>query len=110
MLADHDAIREIFGTNMTAQSLGLCDRTILVERYTNPKNKLNEMIRRINANRPRRRQQIDLNTRYEPLARLINLNILSNVPSYRQFVDDFTQTLRKLHFIPPEPITERWNY
>ena len=100
MLADHNALREAIGTNMSAQTLGLPARPALVERDANPKHTLNEVVRKANAGRSRRHQKIDINAFHERLARDIDLNILDLVTSYREFKRDLANTLAKLHFIP----------
>jgi hypothetical protein len=100
MLVDVDALCGVLGTNLSPQMLELPSRAALVESVTDPKNTLNEVMRKVNAGRSQRRQHISLNTRYELLARRIDLNRLIHVPSYKSFVDDLTSTLAELHFIP----------
>jgi hypothetical protein len=101
MLADGNALRNVLGTNLDHQMLDLPRRAALVETIADPKYRLNDIIRKINAVAgSRRRQPINLNAKLEPLARQIDLNKLFEVPSYRTFVNDLAQTLEHLHFIP----------
>jgi hypothetical protein len=101
MLADSNALKNVLGTNLDQQTLGLPRRAALVETIADPKYRLNEIIRKINAAAgSRRRQPINLNAKLEPLARQVDLNRLFEVPSYRAFVNDLTKTLEQLHFIP----------
>ena len=100
MLADHTALREVIGTDLSPENLGLPSRPALVEFDANPKQTLNDVIQKALSNRPQRRRQIDFNTRQETLARKIDPNVLHSVPSYKEFSDNFKNTLEKLHFIP----------
>lgn len=62
-------------------------------------------MQRAHSEHSRRRHEMDLNRLYLPLGRRISLERLSYVPSYKQFVDDLTEALQALHFIPPLPRT-----
>ncbi len=104
ILADPDTLREVIGTDISSQNLGLPARAALVELDAHPKHTLSEVVRRANASRSRRRP-IDLSTRYERLAREIRLDRLSNVPSYKQFVKDLAKTLVQLQFIPSDTLS-----
>lgn len=106
MLADIGTLCEVVGTNINPRDVGLPGRAALVEQYANPKNVLNEFMRQVNNTRPHRRRQRDFTTRYDPLARQIDLDILATVPSFKMFVDSLAQTLAKLHFIPLESLPE----
>ena len=99
MLADCDVLRNVLGTNLSPQDLGLPARATLVEAITHPKEVLNEIVRKLNAVRSRRRPAINLNTKYEALARQIDLNKLLEVPAYKEFVNDLAKTLEELHFV-----------
>jgi hypothetical protein len=101
MLADVDALKNVLGTHLDSQALQLPSRAALVEKIADPKCTLNEIVRRINATvGSRRRKAINLNTKFEPLARQIDLNKLFEVPSYREFVNNLAKMLEDLHFIP----------
>lgn len=97
---------EVVGTSINPRDAGLPGRAALVEQYSNPKNILNEFMRQVNNTRPSRHRQIDFATRYDPLARQIDLDMLATVPSFKMFVDNLTKTLAKLHFIPLESLPE----
>jgi hypothetical protein len=99
MLADQSALRQVIGTDLSPQTLGLSSRPAEVERDANPKRTLNEVIQRAIATRPHRRRQLDFSTRQESLARTINLDTLHAVPSYREFIMNFKKTLARLNFI-----------
>ncbi|HEY1349857.1 MAG TPA: hypothetical protein VGF67_09555 [Ktedonobacteraceae bacterium] len=59
----------------------------------------NDIVRSVNANRSHRRRPVDLTTRFESLARQVDLFKLFEVPTYREFVRELAQTLEALHFI-----------
>jgi hypothetical protein len=101
MLSDIETLRNILGTNLTTQDLGLPSGAREVERPSNPKQLLSEVVRQIYADRPHRSSRKDgqLGRLYEPLARQIRLAKLEQVPSYQKFVEDLTTTLRTLRFI-----------
>lgn len=99
MLADHAALCEVIGANLTAEALGIPAHPHQVESDPDPKRTLNSVIQRALAQRPRRRRRIDPRSVYEPLARQINLARLSSVPAYARFMADLTQTLIALHLV-----------
>lgn len=99
MLADHSALRQVIGTDLSPKNLGLPSRPTEVERDANPKRTLDEVIQRAISTRPHRRRQLDFSTRQESLARTINLDTLHSVPSYRDFILKFRKTLSELNFI-----------
>lgn len=107
MLADHIALREVIGTDLSPQNLGLPSRPAEVERDANPKRTLNEVIQRVISNRPHRRRLLDFSTRQEYLARKINLDTLYLVPSYKDFFMNFKKTLAELNFISWKNSEER---
>ena len=99
LAADHDLLRREIGTSISAQNLGLVSKARQVESDPDPKRTLKELIRKANAERSRRRREVDLNALYAPLGRGISLERLGNVPSYEEFVKDFTRTLKILNLI-----------
>jgi hypothetical protein len=99
LAADHDLLREVIGTSIRAQDLGLVNRVRLVESDPDPKQTLKQIIHRAYTERSRRHREVDLSSLYAPLGRRISLDRLSNVPSYKRFVDDLTATLRTLNLI-----------
>jgi hypothetical protein len=99
LAADHDLLRREIGTSISAQNLGLVNRARQVESDPDPKQTLKEIIRKANAERSRRRREVDLMSLYAPLGRGINLERLGNGPSYKQFVKDLTETLKILNLV-----------
>jgi hypothetical protein len=100
LAAEHDLLREVIGTSLRPQELGLVNRARQVESDPNPKHTLRLIMQRAHSAHSRRHYIVNLDRLYLPLGRRISLDRLSNVPSYRQFVDDLTETLQFLHFIP----------
>src|SRR5713226_4980392 len=99
LAADHDLLREVIGTSLRAQELGLVNRARQVESDPNPKQTLKQIMQRAYTERSRRHREVDLSPLYAPLGRRISLDRLNDVPSYQQFVDDLTATLRTLNLI-----------
>jgi hypothetical protein len=98
MLADPEALRIVIGTRLEAADLGLPAHPHEVESDAHPKQTFQTALHRALADRPRRRQNIDISTVYEPLARQISLARLNLVPAYSQFVEELSHTLVALHF------------
>lgn len=99
MLADYHALCQVLGTNLDSQALGLPSKVSQVENIAKPKETISGMIRKINAGSSRRRRTVNLDTRYELLARQINLNMLLELSSYKQFVKALMEILEELHLI-----------
>lgn len=99
LLADNDALRQIIGTNMKAQELGLLQKARLIETDSNPKQTLKNIVQKAYANRSKRQQQVDLSIIYRSLGRSIRLEQLENLKAYNQFVHDLTATLKKITLI-----------
>ncbi len=97
MLADGQALQKVIGTDLDAESLGIPKQPQQVEAIIQPKQTLVQAIQNGFARRSRRSRQPNLGSLYEPLAQLINLDILQKVPAYQQFIDDLTTTLIALH-------------
>jgi len=100
MLADLETLGRILGAKLDPYMFNLSSGIAAIEALGDPKRKLNDIVRYVNANRSRRRQQIDLQDRLEPLARQVNLHKLFELSAYREFVGDLARTLEMLHFIP----------
>lgn len=99
MLADHEQLRIAIGTNMDSHTLGIPEKARMVEAIARPKQRLREVVQKAYANRPRRRRETDLAFLYQPLGELSNLDRLSELPAYRQFVAELTDAMEKLGFI-----------
>ena len=99
LAADHKLLQEVLMTDVKAQELGLVSKVKQVESEGKPKEMLDEIIKKARGNRSRRRYQVRREDLYEPLGRRIDLVRLNEVPSYKQFVDDFTVALKALKLI-----------
>lgn len=110
MIADPETLCKVIGTDIKPENSGLPRRSVLVEQDANPKDTLNQFVRRVNNTRPRSRRQIDITTRYELLARQISIDRLDNVPSFRQFVTDLVALLAKFQFVEDENIPIDWQW
>ncbi|MDQ2888033.1 MAG: DUF4276 family protein [Chloroflexota bacterium] len=99
LAADHEVLQNVLLTDIKAQELGLMSKVKLVESEPKPKEKLDQIIQKARGSRSRRRYQVRREDLYEPLGRRISLERLNEVPSYKQFVDDFTEALKALRLI-----------
>lgn len=81
MLADTDTLKNTMNTKLTNAQLGLHGNP---ENYTDPKQKLIEVIRIVNAEKDRY-LPIQIGELYDPLGNDVSLAILGNLASYQRF-------------------------
>lgn len=98
LLADPEALRQIIGTNMTAQELQIPGHAHQVESDPAPKQTLKNIVQHATAQRKRRRP-VRVSDIFAPLARTISLERLRGVPAYQQFVADMSAALVALRMI-----------
>jgi Domain of unknown function (DUF4276) len=99
MLADPEALCRVLGKKADARTLGIPLKAKLVEKELNPKTTLNHIIKRAYPNASTSQWRERKNDLYKGLGSQISLKRLSDVPSYQQFVENMTATLRMLNFI-----------
>jgi hypothetical protein len=99
LAAHHELLQDMLMTDMKPQELGLVSKVKQVESKVDPKKELDEIIKRARGSRSHRRYGVKREELYEPLGRRISLERLYGVPSYKQFVDDFTEALKALRLI-----------
>lgn len=99
MLADIDAFQQVVGTNLTSTDLKLPQYPQQVELIQAPKAILQQAVVLALARRAGRRL-IPLDTIYEPLARQISLERLSQIPAFAEFQQGIVDALQRLHLIP----------
>ena len=99
MLADFEALQKVLRTDLNARDLGLPEKAKQVEMVAKPKQVLEQAMLKAQTHRSRRHQQVDIGTLYEPIGEKISLERLSQVPSYKQFVADLTETLKLLDLL-----------
>lgn len=100
MLADYELLLEEIGTKLNAYDLDIPVKANQVEAISKPKLRLKKAIRTAYAGRSKRHREIDIDFLYQPIGERIKLERLMEVPSYVQFVEDLTDTLRTLNVIP----------
>lgn len=98
MLVDPEALCEVIGTHVNYQHLGLPVRARDVESLPYPKGTLNEVVRKATEGYTRRRP-VKIGSIQEPLARLIDLEKLCDVPSFSRFDEDLRKALHHLRYI-----------
>lgn len=100
MMADYELLLTEIGTNLRPIDLGIPEHASHIESIARPKLKLKAAIHMAYASRPKRRRESDIDFLYEPMGQFISIERLKQVPSYQQFVDDLTEVLIALKFIP----------
>jgi len=99
LAANYEVLQDVLMTDMKPQQLGLVSKVRQVEFEPKPKEKLDQIIEKARGVRSRRRYQVKREDLYEPPGRRISLERLYGVPSYKQFIDDFTEALKALKLI-----------
>lgn len=99
LAAEHEVLKKVLRTNLSAQELWLINKVSQVERDPNPKQTLRQLVQKASSERSGRHRSIDLNPIYTALGQQIGLGRLNNVPSYQEFVRDLKVVLRTLNFI-----------
>jgi len=100
ILADYEMLLNEVGTDLNAHDLGIPKTAKYVQKISKPKRKLEEAVQIAYANRSKRRREIDIRFLYQPMGEKINLKRLQQVPCYKKFVEDLTETLINLNLIP----------
>lgn len=101
VLADYSALKDVVDKSLPALAdLGLPPTPPQVETIAEPKQALDTIIRAAISRRQRKRRgSIKRADLYAPLAQIIDLTVLHQVPSYSQFVNDLTTVFADLHLI-----------
>jgi hypothetical protein len=98
MLADPDALCSVLSKKVETRALGIPTKAKLVEKELKPKKTLDHIIQALYPQQSRDWKRLKVKL-YEELGSEISLKRLSEVPSYQQFMEDMTATLRTLNFI-----------
>ncbi len=96
LAAEHELLKKVLRTNLSAQELGLVNRVRQVEHVPNPKQTFKQLAQRATAARSGRHRNLEMNPIYSALGQQIGLDRLSSVPSYQDFVKDLKDTLKIL--------------
>lgn len=99
MLADHEVLRKVLELQERLQNLGLPRRAALVEADPDPKITFNKVVARASKDR---RLKINRASLYTALAEEIRLERLGQIPAYQNFLEELSNLLIELHFIPRE--------
>jgi Domain of unknown function (DUF4276) len=97
MIADREVLRDLLEVKERLQNLHLPKRAILVESDPDPKVTLNRVIAQAESER---RRKIERKAFYESLALDVRLERLDQIPAYKNFSDELSETLRNLSIIP----------
>ena len=96
-LADGDALRGAFGTNLDDEGLGVPTRPQEVERLPVPGQVLDHALREVAGRSRRRRYRVT--TYLNAIGERVDLTRLRAVPAYRRFEGDLRAALRQLGYI-----------
>jgi hypothetical protein len=99
LAADYDLFKQVLATKVDAHGLGLVSKVKQVEADPDPKQTLKQVVQKARAQFSKRHRDIDFSEIHIAFGRQISLERLSHVPSYKQFVDDLTTTLKSLQLI-----------
>jgi hypothetical protein len=97
MIADRETLRDNLEIKERLQNLHLRKRAALVESDPDPKATLNRIIAQAESEH---RRKIERKEFYESLALEVRLERLDEVPAYKKFSDELSETLRELYIIP----------
>jgi hypothetical protein len=97
-LVDYQAFCEVVGTKESAKDLGFPDHPRDVETIPHPKQKFTQAVTSA-AHGRKYRKRIDASEVHGPLAQRIRLDLLGEVPAYRSFLTELTETLIRLSFL-----------
>lgn len=98
LLADTTLLREEMGTGKSEAELGLARNP---ETIADPKNVIQEAIRLVQSELPKKRRTLSLNDLYDILGDEMELESLDRLSSYRAFVTKSREALINLHYIHP---------
>lgn len=98
LLADAEALSETVGIPAAVAMRLMPSTPHEIERLSDPKSRLLEIIRYAQAQRPRRRRSVALGEYYEPMANRIGLQALQRLPSYQYLEQELQDVLQQLGF------------
>jgi len=96
MLADIELIKEEIGTSKSNEILKITSKP---EEISDPKFKIDEIVRISFEDLHKRRRRIELNELYQPIGAKIDLNKLQQIPSYLKFKKGVEEAFKKLNYL-----------
>lgn len=97
MLADKEFLKREIGTNESDVDLGIARKP---ETISQPKDCIEEAIRIASSHLPKRkRNELTISTLYSPLGQKIRLELLKELPSYQQFVENVRTAYQNLNYM-----------
>lgn len=97
MLSDKGLLQSEIGTGKSDDDLGIQK---FPEVYVNPKEVIEEAIRRARQDlTQRRRRKLTIAELYSPIGQKVNLNTLENLPSYQKFKEAVRGAFRKSNYL-----------
>jgi hypothetical protein len=93
MLADSETLITVFDTELTKKELGLTHKARQVEAFTDAKERFDKVLNMVNA---KRRKKLTIEEIQPEIARKIDLRVLANVPSFKEFKAYFSHVLLEI--------------
>lgn len=102
-IADGDALRQVFGTNLSNDALGLPSTPLDVERIADPKQVLEVAYGEAQKGRRSRRRR-KASALLEPIGEAVRLDVLARVPAFAALQQELELALEALRYIRlPQP-------
>lgn len=98
MLADTDLLKEQIGIQQIDSELGLHKNP---EEITNPKQLIQEVIRKAEAHKTKRRRkkELDISELYQIIGESLDIKHLEKLTAYQKFEEELREALRELRFL-----------
>ncbi len=97
-LADGKALREVFGSRLDDEALGVPSTAARVETFRDPKHQLRSAYRTAAGGR-RRRRLASVATLLEAIGERVSLDVLRRIPALETLEADLSEALRQLRYI-----------
>lgn len=100
MLCNVDLLMEKIGTKLSAADLGLPTKPSQIEKIANPKEIINEAIRKAkNQSTRRRRKELSISQLYSPISQELKIEDLMTLDSFVAFRDHVRSAFKKLNYL-----------
>nr|WP_319572030.1 DUF4276 family protein [uncultured Draconibacterium sp.] len=99
MMADFSLLKDKMGTDMTNAQLSLPIRVNGIEGLADPKETIINAYRLSQERQSRRRRIASISDLYSPVSKELSIENLSQLPSFRVFMDNVRKALVKLNYL-----------
>lgn len=98
-LADFDALQDLLGVQLDAKALGMGKKAMYLEQSANVKILFDNVLKAVGESRGRRRSNPNASDVDEALAKMVSMDRLKQLNSFRQFLDALKTTLAQMNII-----------